>query len=518
MKNGQKCDAKCDAIHNIWLRNGIYYYRVELSRQNGKRRYFRQSLHTGNYYEAREKVLFMQQNSVLSKNQALFAELRRYLNQIVFEPIVSLPGGIIGLGTEIKPKRKISQKTPVDAVAGAIEISHKLEKIEQKGGLSDEERQTVNELRAILPELQEFLKLKDPLKAFLANMNAGTPVASITPIPKKPISEILDSMLMTAANGKTETLRKRNTITRLIESVGLSLDSDYMDFYKADIIQKIGVNIQQTADVKGDTKRKYLRYIKDLITQANIIDPDNYKTNLLNCFPKIKKTSKSEQQPHLPYTDEQLLKIFDPKHNYFQENPDDYWVCLIGLFTGARITAAITLQYENIITQDGIHCIKYVKDHEYKDFKNEATVRAVPIPKQLLDAGFVKYVEKKRKELSPKGADFIFPKCETSNKTKNNKFTRQLFAFFERIGVKQSGEEKHDFHSFRKNASVCLQTAGVPTSYINKIIGWEGTGTMEQSYSNLTLKQIKPMADKCRYPFLQPHFDKWREIMLESDK
>ena len=51
-----KCDANCDALGNIWLRNNVFYYIVELPRIDGKRRYFRKSLHTRDYFEARERV------------------------------------------------------------------------------------------------------------------------------------------------------------------------------------------------------------------------------------------------------------------------------------------------------------------------------------------------------------------------------------------------------------------------------------------------------------------------------
>lgn len=56
----KKCDASCDARYgadqHLWLRNNIFYYRVELPRQNGKRRYKRVSLRTSNFFEAREKI------------------------------------------------------------------------------------------------------------------------------------------------------------------------------------------------------------------------------------------------------------------------------------------------------------------------------------------------------------------------------------------------------------------------------------------------------------------------------
>jgi len=57
----KNCDAKWDAHQfsapiRLWLRNRVFYSIMELPRVNGKRRYHRISLHTTNYYEAREMM------------------------------------------------------------------------------------------------------------------------------------------------------------------------------------------------------------------------------------------------------------------------------------------------------------------------------------------------------------------------------------------------------------------------------------------------------------------------------
>mgnify|MGYP002627576110 CR=1 FL=1 len=59
----KKCDANCDAkVPHLWLRNNIFYYRVELPRVNNKRRYMRMSLHTDNFYEALDEFMDYVQN------------------------------------------------------------------------------------------------------------------------------------------------------------------------------------------------------------------------------------------------------------------------------------------------------------------------------------------------------------------------------------------------------------------------------------------------------------------------
>ena len=93
---------------------------------------------------------------------------------------------------------------------------------------------------------------------------------------------------------------------------------------------------------------------------------------------------------------------------------------------------------------------------------------------------------------------------------------RRLSPFFMDIKVKTGNNDGFDFHSFRKNLSIALQDSGVGATYINDIIGWEGKTTMEQSYSNHTLAQIKAEMHKFSYNFLKPHFAKWKTIMAKK--
>lgn len=110
----------------------------------------------------------------------------------------------------------------------------------------------------------------------------------------------------------------------------------------------------------------------------------------------------------------------------------------------------------------------------------------------------------------------MYYKCITSGGQFNNKYIqRRLFKFFSEIGVK---DRTHDFHSFRKNASFAMQSAGLINSIINVIIGWEGIGTTEQSYSNYTITQINDELNKFSYSYLQDEFDKWKKVMKTKPK
>ena len=546
----KKCDALCDAFWSglirpephLWLRNNMFYCRMELPRMNGKRRYGRFSLHTSNYYEALERIKSM------SGKPTKHYDLASLYNQLKFVKILSSPpSGNCGLTLELDSDKLSSDNDPsllkqilsefikekdrhLDLLLNQyqqlleqnnhliIQNTTSMEKVNKLFEENDNYKSKIEALEkrlevmekvsAVMPQITTLLGGKSPL---LAHHTQATPSYTI--------AEMLDRMLFKANNCTAEKNRKRNLLTQMIKGVGLKLEDNYSALHQEKVLRNIyETQIIARTDVKGDNKNKWRRYLVELVTCACNTEPDHFKINVIANLPKPAKTKKSEKNPHKPYTEAELLNIFDPKHNFFKKEPDTFWMCMLGLFTGARTNAAMTPQFDDIIQKDGFDCIYYRENHPIKQFKNQATERIVPIHNQLLDLGFLDYVARQKAKKKAKGTDFIFPDCKTKKGSFNNHYmTRNLFEFFKEIGVKNSTtNEVHDFHSFRKNASIRLQDAGILASYINDIIGWEGKGTMEQSYSNHTLTQIKEQMDKFSYDFLQPHFDKWKKIMAKK--
>lgn len=495
------CDTNCDAkVPHLWLRNNIFYIRVELERVDGKRRYKRISLHTDNFFEAREKLRTM----TTDKNWP-FDELHRLFNNLIFEqvPGQSVDIGNVGMLSRFQMQKRLSKRNKREDIE-KLNLLGNIAMQSNQMNLSQEDRLLI----------KQFIEMRPMFEAFLANQ----PVSSKpTSVPSRKISEVLDMMLLKANNCDDEKRRKKNTITKLLQAIGISVEDDYSKFHNADTISAISKIVVNQVDAKGDYKRKQLRYIKELATYGSNMDSDFYKPSVINNLPNVEKTKKSEKKPHLPYSDAQLLEMFDPKHTYFKKYPDAFWVCMVALFTGARANSAITLQYDDIIEKDGIWCINFIENNPIKHLKNVASERIVPIHPQLLDLGFVDYVQRRQKELKAKGTDFIFPKCQTKSGTYNSRYTvRVILNFLQKIGVKSGTKDSYDFHSFRKNASIAMQNAGIIATYINDIIGWEGKTTMEQSYSNHTLQQIKTEMSKFNYDFLSGHFAKWKEIMKKA--
>lgn len=502
----ENCMANCMAerIH-LQLRNKIFYYRVELPRVNDKRRYKIISLHTQNYFEAQERI---KQMIALEEK---FAQLQRLFNNLIFENDKN--ADIMTIISSFS-KRRLSKRNKVEDVTKLYDLYNDLSQDVKK--LTKDKQVLLQKIDSLENVIKEYI---GPLNVALAEFNKQKQPSSASSAPSYTIEKVLESMLLLkqASNKVYYQARKKQALVKLLNEAGLSLDDDYGKFHNVEMIEQISKKLINDTSIKNDNKKMKIHYLKELATCGHNINPDLYKAHIISNFPQIENTKKADKNPHLPYRKEQLLEIFDPKHNYFKENPDAFWVCMIALFTGARINAAITLQYKDILVKDGINCIQFRSDHPIKQLKNNASERLVPIHKQLLDLGFVNCINQQKMRLKDKDTDFIIKKCQTGSGQYNNKyFTRELSPFFMEIKVKTGSNDGYDFHSFRKNISNAMQEAGIIPSYINDIIGWEGKSIMEQSYSNHTLAEIKSQVDKFSYDFLQPHFAEWKKIFAKN--
>ena len=140
--------------------------------------------------------------------------------------------------------------------------------------------------------------------------------------------------------------------------------------------------------------------------------------------------------------------------------------------------------------------------------------------------GFIDFIRRRQERTNAQPLDVIFPEIMNSNDDDikhnvNNKF----FAFLKKIGIKEEclkDEKKqgvhYSFHSFRKVASQTMEDMNMKPTYINAIAGWKGDGTFQINYGNgRELQKIAKENEKLKYDFLQPHFDKWKEIMKNID-
>ena len=294
---------------HIQLRNKIFYYRVELPRVNNKRRYKIISLHTKDYFEAKERIKQM----VALEEQ--FVRLQRLFNNLIFEKADNSD-----IMTVVSPfdKKRLSKRNDVKDVSELYSLYCSM--AQDIKNLTEEKQALIKKIESLEGVIKEFI---GPLNTMMAEFNKAKPVNPIQETTSYTIAKVLESMMLLkqATNRPVYQNRKKQTIVNLLTNAGLSLEDDYFKFHNVEMIEKISKGIINNPSLKNDVKKMKVRYLKELATCGHNINPDLYKANIINNFPQIENTKRIDKNPHLPYKKEQLLEMFNPKHTYFKDNP-----------------------------------------------------------------------------------------------------------------------------------------------------------------------------------------------------
>ena len=138
----------------------------------------------------------------------------------------------------------------------------------------------------------------------------------------------------------------------------------------------------------------------------------------------------------------------------------------------------------------------------------------VPIPKQLLNWGFVDIIKARQKKLGAQSTDFIFDRAKDLSDDPSKKFMDPWLHFIrDKLGIIEHEGTKYSFHSFRDTVSVYTEKLGIGDSMVNKIMGWEGKTTRQKSYLKHQIDEIKTEADKIEYPEEILHLEEWKKII-----
>ena len=219
----KKCDAKCDARTKkpapyLWLRNNVFYYRMELPGVNGKRRYKRCSLHTSNYYEAQTMITERQyiEQTVFDIHGLFDKMLLKAWPEGVEKPkedkdffaLITNHAFVQKVAPKVDPKDFAQLSAKMDALAG---------RVDQLDGFQKEHLEIMRKMLEQLTELNTNLKRNQPY------VPTFTPPVS----PKYTLEYVLSIMLQKKDICEPEKKRKRNTLTKMFASAGLTLKSEY---------------------------------------------------------------------------------------------------------------------------------------------------------------------------------------------------------------------------------------------------------------------------------------------------
>lgn len=164
-----------------------------------------------------------------------------------------------------------------------------------------------------------------------------------------------------------------------------------------------------------------------------------------------------------PFAEDDLRRIFEPRR-YLQHNSaaDDFWVPLLGLFTGARLGELVSLMVADVLHDPlaGVHLIQV-------QGKNENSRRAVPLAQPLIDLGFLDYVA----HIGRLGWTPLFPNRPmnpTREADPSKHLSRSFGEHLDRVGLT---DPLHVFHSFRHTVISRMHVCGVPVGDAELIVG-----------------------------------------------
>lgn len=221
------------------------------------------------------------------------------------------------------------------------------------------------------------------------------------------------------------------------------------------------------------------------------------------------KKPKAKGQSHEKFSAPDLTALFESSEyqtGAFAE-AFQYWLPLLGLFTGGRLEELAQLHLADIRmdADSGINVFDITDEIDEesgatttKNLKNETSRRIVPIHQALVDAGLLTYVD----SLKAAGHDRLFPELRPDSVGKVSPRGSEWFTEYRRsksVGA-LSGRSSKTFHSFRHTMNWTLQKAGVSLEIRESVCGHTSKSINARIYGGaFPLKMLSDAMGQLKY-------------------
>ena len=194
------------------------------------------------------------------------------------------------------------------------------------------------------------------------------------------------------------------------------------------------------------------------------------------------------------FTRPELDMVFNGLSEHRKADSAHFWVPAILTFTGSRANEICQLRTEDVAHAGGIDFLDltlFAKDGvrvEDKRLKNEGSARAVPIHDELVRAGFIEFVARRRAA----GEERLFPELSPNKFGRySHEVSRQFGQHLDRIGLPEPSLVLHGLrHGFRE----ACRDAGLPTEIADGLGGWSAKGEGPGYGSRADLSRVQSNA------------------------
>lgn len=317
------------------------------------------------------------------------------------------------------------------------------------------------------------------------------------PILSEIIKEYWDEKMATNAWGTKTALEIQTILNRMVEIIGdipsKNLSYESARKYKSTLM-KLPPNmskdkryrdlsikeILELDNVKPISTITFNNNMGFVITMMNWAKKNGYVADNYFEGMKVKNPKKAKDQ-RKPFSDRNLKKIFNPE-TYLEETKGfdfRYWLPLLALFTGGRLGELTQLHKSDIVKKDGVFCIEITDERgtkaDPKRLKNSSSERLVPISPQLIELGFLDYVQQQKKN---KETTRLFPELTF---TKADYYTRRCGRWFNQFYLRKKlgiTDPQLSFHSFRHNVGNGLKQKKIQESFVSELLGHSSGNSM----------------------------------------
>lgn len=268
-------------------------------------------------------------------------------------------------------------------------------------------------------------------------------------------------------------------------------------------------------------QKKYLAVLNGVFGLAqtlSAIPSGDLPTRGHKIFTKRDQKKSHHKNGFKPFSEDELIQVFDHEKLLGLEQPADFWLPLLGLHTGARISELTQLLITDIkkvgdiwtidINDEAHHVRKTSKkklaaeDKAHnelgKSVKTVASVRQIPLHPTLIKIGFLDYVEL----VKPYRGD-LFPYLNADSfGSKSGRPSERFGKYLDGLSITSKNKV---FHSFRSTANDLLKQAGVSEEARCQFVGHEHDTVNSSVYSKLHSVEflLTNVADKLVFPKLK---------------
>jgi integrase len=177
---------------------------------------------------------------------------------------------------------------------------------------------------------------------------------------------------------------------------------------------------------------------------------------------KVRKDARDDRDV---FTDADLASIFSADFANLRRGsrPEDFWLPLLMLHTGARNEEIAQLATDDVEEIDGVLCIQIRADHSWQQLKTPGSRRKVPVHPVLVKLGFLDYVEQVRRARHERVFPLLSKGPNRFHDAASRRFNRRLRA----LGI----NGKKSAYSLRHTFGTRLRDVDVQPETISELMG-----------------------------------------------